>query len=112
MIDYKKLKEGQQLKVLGPDETGRITRGITVTVSRVRNASVTVKDAAGREWNFHYQHGAAQLEAVVETTKQQEPPALRQDGPTLKEWLAKGYKAEAYPPQGYAAKPEPNSAAN
>ena len=31
---------------------------------------------------------------------------LRKDGPTLSEWVAKGYKAEAYPPQGYAAVPE------
>lgn len=27
---------------------------------------------------------------------------LRQDGPTLEEFVAKGYKAENYPPAGYA----------
>lgn len=29
---------------------------------------------------------------------------LRQDGPTLEEFVAAGYKAENYPPTGYAAK--------
>ena len=29
---------------------------------------------------------------------------LRTDGPTLEEYVAAGYKAENYPPQGYAAK--------
>lgn len=27
---------------------------------------------------------------------------LRQDGPILEQWLASGYQAENYPPQGYA----------
>jgi hypothetical protein len=31
---------------------------------------------------------------------------LRQDGPTLAEYVAAGYSAETYPPRGYAAKPE------
>ncbi len=30
---------------------------------------------------------------------------LRQDGPTLEEFVAAGYAAENYPPKGYAAKP-------
>jgi hypothetical protein len=33
---------------------------------------------------------------------------LRLDGPTLSEWKAGGYKAKAYPPKGYAARPEPS----
>jgi hypothetical protein len=32
------------------------------------------------------------------------PPALRTDGPTLEEFISAGYKAEHYPPQGYAEK--------
>jgi hypothetical protein len=28
--------------------------------------------------------------------------ALKTDGPTLAEWIAAGYKAETYPPKGYA----------
>jgi hypothetical protein len=35
------------------------------------------------------------------------PPApLRTDGPTLAEYVARGYSAETYPPQGYAAREE------
>lgn len=32
------------------------------------------------------------------------PAPLRTDGPTLAEWVAAGYLAEHYPPEGYAAK--------
>jgi hypothetical protein len=32
---------------------------------------------------------------------------LRLDGPTLEEYVKAGYKAESYPPKGYAAKPSP-----
>jgi len=34
-------------------------------------------------------------------------PPLREDGPTLEEFIAAGYKAEAYPPKGYAPVPSP-----
>ena len=33
-----------------------------------------------------------------------EESVLRNDGPTLEEFMAAGYHAEAYPPQGYAPK--------
>lgn len=33
------------------------------------------------------------------------PEVLRQDGPTLTEYMDHGYKATGYPPTGYAAKP-------
>src|SRR5690349_20047747 len=29
---------------------------------------------------------------------------LKQDGPTVQEWIAAGYKATNYPPSGYASK--------
>lgn len=29
---------------------------------------------------------------------------LKQDGPTIAEWVASGYSATAYPPSGYASK--------
>jgi hypothetical protein len=32
---------------------------------------------------------------------------LRQDGPTVKEYVEAGYKASNYPPQGYASKSAP-----
>lgn len=31
-------------------------------------------------------------------------PALRDDGPTIQEYVAAGYKAKGYPPAGYASK--------
>lgn len=36
-----------------------------------------------------------------------DPVVLRTDGPTLAEFVAAGYAAEAYPPQGYAAVSDP-----
>lgn len=32
------------------------------------------------------------------------PVVLKTDGPTLAEWVAAGYAAEAYPPSGYATR--------
>jgi hypothetical protein len=31
-------------------------------------------------------------------------PELKQDGPTIQEWVAEGYRAGGYPPSGYASK--------
>lgn len=33
-----------------------------------------------------------------------DPEPLRQDGPTLEEYVEAGYKAENYPPKGYAVR--------
>jgi len=41
-----------------------------------------------------------------ETTQPPPEPDLRMDGPTPSEWVAAGYPAAAYPPRGYAAKPD------
>lgn len=41
------------------------------------------------------------------TAPEVKPVPLRTDGPTLKEYIAAGYKAENYPPEGYAVKEEP-----
>lgn len=35
-----------------------------------------------------------------------EKPALKEDGPTIHEYVAAGYKAKNYPPKGYASKSE------
>lgn len=35
------------------------------------------------------------------------PEPLRTDGPTIEEWVAKGYRAEHYPPEGWAEVPSP-----
>lgn len=40
--------------------------------------------------------------ATLDTT--QTPTALRTDGPTVAEYVAAGYLAENYPPQGYASR--------
>lgn len=34
-------------------------------------------------------------------------PQLREDGPTIEEWIAAGYPPGVYPPQGYAARSTP-----
>ncbi len=42
------------------------------------------------------------------------PQELRQDGPTLEEYVAAGYPADRYPPEGYAAResaPKPDDEA-
>lgn len=44
---------------------------------------------------------AAEQKKVEETLK---TAALRQDGPTIAEFVAAGYKPSAYPPAGYASK--------
>ena len=38
-------------------------------------------------------------------------PLLREDGPTVVEFIAAGYKASAYPPKGYAARSTPEEIA-
>lgn len=39
-----------------------------------------------------------------EKASEQKAAELRTDGPTLAEFMARGYKASAYPPNGYASK--------
>lgn len=39
-----------------------------------------------------------------EPPKAPETPKLKQDGPTVEEWVIAGYDAEHYPPHGYASK--------
>lgn len=49
-------------------------------------------------------------ESIIVENMQQEnealgkPSELRSDGPTVHEYVAAGYKASAYPPNGYASK--------
>jgi len=54
---------------------------------------------------------AATAKSGGETGAEQKQPdptiQLRTDGPTLEEFLIAGYKAENYPPEGYAEKPSP-----
>jgi hypothetical protein len=39
------------------------------------------------------------------------PPPLRDDGPTIEEFVAAGYSAATYPPQGYAPRSTPEEIA-
>ena len=84
MIQYDKLTVGQPLKVLGPDAGGRIQRGITVKVKALKRASVTVEDDEGKTYDFHYAHGAAQLEAIKEAAKPAQPPEPPKPGEPAK----------------------------
>lgn len=38
-------------------------------------------------------------------------PTLRRDGPTIAEFVSAGYRADAYPPRGYASKSSPEEIA-
>lgn len=42
--------------------------------------------------------------ALTKNDNNKEAVSLRQDGPTLAEFMARGYKASTYPPHGYASK--------
>jgi hypothetical protein len=50
---------------------------------------------------------------MTEAWEKEAPPPkdapLRTDGPTLAEYVAAGYKAENYPPTGFAVKPAANA---
>lgn len=54
--------------------------------------------------------GAVEAGAVSQPAEILDAPAgkkakaLKQDGPTVEEWVEAGYDAAAYPPKGYAAK--------
>lgn len=53
-------------------------------------------------------HGFRAVEHVTETVDQAvahvEKDELKQDGPTVEQWVAEGYLAINYPPEGYAPK--------
>ena len=51
----------------------------------------------------------ATLEKVLHEAAPLDANGLRTDGPTLEEYVAAGYDAKGYPPQGYAAKPSTGS---
>lgn len=41
---------------------------------------------------------------VAEYLDRQAAPVLREDGPTVAEWVEAGYPAASYPPEGYASR--------
>lgn len=57
-----------------------------------------------------YPNGKDQPYVIVNNQEEEDvalgkkQPELRQDGPTVEEYVAAGYKAEDYPPKGYASK--------
>lgn len=50
----------------------------------------------------------AQINRLVKQAQEQQSPTpgsgLREDGPTVEEFIASGYKASNYPPAGYASR--------
>lgn len=46
----------------------------------------------------------AYLRAGIAVADGKSPSSLREDGPTITEWLAAGYQADNYPPEGYASR--------
>lgn len=75
-------------------------------------ASVSGAEAAG---------AMSQPADIVQEAKGDEEPAaepesskapeLKQDGPTVEEWVLAGYHADAYPPEGYASRSTPEEIA-
>jgi hypothetical protein len=58
-----------------------------------------------------YGQTSQQVTKILENLGKEKPKPesasqLRTDGPTLAEWIAKGYDPKKYPPQGYAAREE------
>jgi hypothetical protein len=84
---------------------------------------ITFKAAVAHEHRLHAKDSTADLPEEVakrligrdlaEEAKASKPPrnekGLRTDGPTLEEYVKAGYKAETYPPKGYAATPAPSN---
>lgn len=67
--------------------------------ARVMNAEVVTGKTA--ETVFSGERGGGKTAETVETEK------LRDDGPSLEQYLKQGYQAEGYPPKGYAPKNSP-----
>lgn len=44
------------------------------------------------------------MEEAQHTGEEAQAKPLKQDGPTIGQWIAGGYKAKDYPPEGYAPK--------
>jgi hypothetical protein len=62
----------------------------------------------GQEWVFESRGlPLKRVEHVASAAELERAPELRADGPTLEEYVLAGYKAENYPPEGYAEKPSP-----
>lgn len=55
-----------------------------------------------------YPNGRSEKGVVVNSKEEEDKlnggEVLKQDGPTVKEWVEAGYKASEYPPAGYAIK--------
>jgi hypothetical protein len=69
-------------------------------------AEVDVSDALGRELLEKHPDKFKRFDQVGGQGAGQDDRSqvLREDGPTLQEYLERGYKASAYPPRGYASK--------
>lgn len=59
---------------------------------------------AGQQETKQPADGATQPAATPPEVTAPSAPQLREDGPTVREYVAAGYNAENYPPPGYASK--------
>lgn len=70
---------------------------------RLNDEGFKIIDAAFAPANANILDGTGQASA--------EPPALRDDGPTVAEYVERGYLAVNYPPAGYASRSTPEEIA-
>lgn len=98
-VSWFEFKSGFQAAVQRVEwPTGAPAIAVAADVARVlmaRNYAANIDDAIMENWN----NFVDQLEA--------NGGELRQDGPTVEEWVASGYQASGYPPAGYASKSTP-----
>lgn len=72
----------------------------TARTMMANNYAFNIDDAIMDDWN-------AAVEAVLAKGSDQ----LREDGPTVEDWVKQGYRADHYPPQGFASKSTPEAIA-
>lgn len=82
--------------------TGAPAIAVPADVARIlmaRNYAANIDDAIMEHWNNFVDQQEAN------------GGGLRTDGPTVEEWVAKGYQATGYPPEGYESKSTPEQIA-
>jgi hypothetical protein len=89
-------------------ETGMVDEPLYVEISDEHNAAI--EEAEQKKLD---EADLAAQETAEHGAKQPEAPEgkLKEDGPTIAEWVAAGYSADAYPPSGYASRSTPEEIA-
>jgi hypothetical protein len=92
IINVADFEDAKHVAIDGPTASARAATP-TSTFSASSVSTLTVPEGA-----------ATVTSAQAPTDADDDSQALLQNGPTLEEYLAAGYSAESYPPQGYAAR--------